>query len=180
VSAAPPDRHPELIVDPDAPRSARPLHLQIPALAAVVVGGMLGAPARYGIGLLTPSTVGRWPTATFTVNMVGAFLLGVLLEALARSGADTGRRRTVRLLLGSGFLGAFTTYSTLAVDTARQFRAGDNALAFGYALTSVVAGLLLAGAGIALSAAVHLRRRGGGVDSVRELIMPPRVTEGAR
>lgn len=80
------DAHPELLVDPDVSRQMRPLHLRLPALAAVLVGGVFGASARYGVGLLLLPVAGTWPVATFSVNMVGAFVLGLLLEGLARSG----------------------------------------------------------------------------------------------
>lgn len=136
-----------------------PAHLQPRFLLAVLAGGSLGTPARYGVSVVLPTRAGHWPVGTFAANLLGAFLLGVLLEALAGRGPDLGRRRLLRLGLGTGFLGAFTTYSTLAVETDLLVRAHRPALAAGYAVGSVAAGLLLSTAGIALAAA---RRRGPG------------------
>src|SRR6478672_12922157 len=103
------------------------------ALLAVWVGGTLGTASRYLIGLSVPH-LGRLPVATFGINVTGAFVLGVLLERLALGGADQGRRRLVRLAAGTGFLGGYTTYSTLAVDTVSLWRDGLPAEAVAYAL----------------------------------------------
>ena len=72
----------------------------------VALGGAVGTLARYGLSHAVPDT-GGVPVATLVENVVGAFLLGLLLEALARSGPDVGRRRLARLGLGTGLLGAF-------------------------------------------------------------------------
>lgn len=141
-----------------APRQDRPAHLSPGLLLAVLAGGLLGTPARYGLSVALPTRTGQWPAGTFLVNLLGAFLLGALLEALARAGDDTGLRRLVRLGLGTGFLGAFTTYSALAVETDLLVRAHRPGLAATYATATVVGGLLLTVAGIALAAAVHRGR----------------------
>src|SRR3712207_1753280 len=85
-------------------------------IGLVLLGGTVGTGLREAITLLTPR-VADVPVATVGINVVGAFLLGVLLEHLARSGPDAGRRQDLRLLLGAGGLGGFTTYSALATDT---------------------------------------------------------------
>jgi CrcB protein len=130
-----------------------PLHRQPRLVLAVLAGGLVGTPARYGLSVLLPTPERGWPAGTFVANLLGAFLLGVLLEALARQGSDTGRRRLLRLGLGTGFLGAFTTYSALAVEVDLLVRAGRPGLGAAYALVSVLAGLLLSLAGIAAAAA---------------------------
>ena len=85
--------------------------------ALVFVGGALGSLARYGLALALP---GLW--ATWTVNIVGSFALGALLGLLRRQPAfppPTARvpdAHSLRLLLGTGFLGGFTTYSAFAHD----------------------------------------------------------------
>lgn len=128
----------------------RPPHRRPRLVLAVLAGGLVGTPARYAVARTLPAPAHGWPTATFTVNLAGAFLLGVLLEALARRGDDSGRRRLLRLGLGTGFLGSFTTYSALAVDTDLLVRAHRPGLAAAYALSSVVLGVLLAAAGVAV------------------------------
>lgn len=157
------DRHPELPVDPDPSilelRQPRPQHAQPLLLLLVATGGFLGAAARYGVSLGLPTRTGSWPTGTFVVNLAGAFLLGVLLEALARRGPDEGCRRHVRLFLGTGFCGAFTTYSTLATETDLLIRDGASGLAFAYALISLFAGLVLTTAGIAVAVGHHRRQQ---------------------
>jgi fluoride exporter len=150
------DTHPDLPFDPDAGPS---LHLRPGAAALVFVGGALGSAARYGLGLLAPTRAHSWPTGTFVANVVGAFVLGLLLEALVRRGDDTGWRRRARLFGGTGFCGGLTTYSTFAVEGVLLVRGHDPALAVGYLVGSVVAGLAATGAGIAVATTHHRRVR---------------------
>lgn len=103
----------------------------------VAVGGVLGALARAGVGEALPYEPGRWSWATLLVNAVGAALLMALL---ARRPGDR-----VRLALGTGVLGGFTTFSGFAVDTVLLADAGRGALAAAYVLVSVVT---LLGAGL--------------------------------
>jgi fluoride exporter len=157
------DDHPELPLDPDAPdeRAKAQLHLRLSAVGLVAVGGFVGTAARYGLTLLEPTRSGAWPFATFIANVCGAFVLGVLLEGLARSGPDSGWRQRVRLLLGTGFCGALTTYSTLATDADLLVRSHDGGLALLYLVTSLVGGLLATIGGIsAATGHHHLKRRG--------------------
>ncbi|UGT62660.1 fluoride efflux transporter FluC [Nocardia asteroides] len=125
------------------------------SLLLVGAGGLAGAALRYRLGVWFPHRAGGWPGATFAINVTGAFLLGLLLEALVRLGPDTGWRQRVRLTLGTGFLGAFTTYSTLAVDTDLLLRDGHPSTALTYGLGTVLAGGLATTAGIALGALLH-------------------------
>lgn len=119
----------------------------------VVGGGAAGTLARHGVSeLLDPARL--FPLGTLTVNVTGSFLLGALLAVLVAKGDDTGRRREARLLLGTGFLGGYTTYSALAVETETLLRDDHVALGLSYALGSVAAGLLAALAGIAVARAV--------------------------
>jgi fluoride exporter len=150
---------------PDAP--ARPAHHEPLLVLAVAAGGLLGAPARYAVGRWLPTPAHGWPTATFLVNLVGAFLLGLLLEALARRGPDVGGRRVLRLFAGTGFCGALTTYSTLAVEVDLLADADRWATAVAYGLVSVVAGLGTAAAGIAVAGRLH-RPRGRRVGTPTE------------
>jgi fluoride exporter len=91
-------------------------HLSWSSVALVAAGGAVGTGLRYLITLLVPKWAGV-PVATFGINVVGAFLLGALLESLADHSLDTGWSRRVRLGVGTGGLGGFTTYSTLATET---------------------------------------------------------------
>jgi CrcB protein len=113
----------------------------------VFAGGVAGTAARDAVSQVVASW-GSWPAATFCVNLVGAFALGVLLETLGRRGPDIGVRQRVRLLLGTGFLGAFTTYSALAVEVDLLVRDGYAWVALAYALATVVLGFFASTAGI--------------------------------
>ena len=108
------------------------------ALLVVAAGGALGALGRYGIAEAFPVAPGTFPTTTFVVNIVGAFTLAALLEALQRRGTP---EHWTRLLVGVGLLGAFTTFSTMATEIALLWRSGDGLLAVAYATASVVAGV---------------------------------------
>jgi fluoride exporter len=133
----------------------RPVHLHWRYVALVALGGAFGTAGREGLTLAIPS-LGTFPLATFTINLTGAFLLGFLLEALTRHGPDDGGRRTIRLFLGTGFLGGFTTYSALATDTVVLIAADDAGLALAYSLGTVIVGAVASWSGIAVAA----RRRG--------------------
>ncbi len=148
------DSHPELPLDTDAV-PAGPAHVQTRLLLVVAAGGAVGASLRYAVAGALPTTQGAWPMATLATNLVGAFLLGVLLAGLARLGPDAGPRQTARLGLGTGLLGAFTTYSTLATEAVLLGRDGHLGLAVAYGLTSAIAGYAAAAAGIGLAALGH-------------------------
>ena len=137
-----------------------PLHLQPSALLAVAAGGLIGTGARYGLGTAVPVESGAWPVTTFAINVVGALLLGILLESLVRIGPDTSWRRVVRLGVGTGALGSFTTYSALAVDTGLLLRDDEFVAAAAYALGTVLVGLVATGMGVALGAWFGRRRSG--------------------
>lgn len=108
---------------------------------------MIGTGVRAALAGAFPAVDGiSW--AILGINVVGAFCLGLLLEALAHRGPDEGRRRTLRLFVGTGVLGGFTTYSTLADDTARLLDVGRWGAGTGYALLSVVLGLAVVVAGL--------------------------------
>jgi CrcB protein len=145
--------HPELPLDPDLPPSTPP-HLTWTGVGLVFVGGVVGTAARYSVGQIVRPW-GAFPAATFCVNVVGAFALGVLLEALGRRGPDIGVPQRLRLLVGVGLLGGFTTYSTLAGDIDLLLRDGYASVAVGYAVASVVVGFVASTVGIWVAAAHH-------------------------
>jgi fluoride exporter len=136
---------------------ARPPYRQARLLVLVFLGGATGTLARWAVGLAVPH-VGEVPLGTFAVNLVGAFVLGALLEHLTGAGRDEGGRRALRLTLGTGFCGGFTTYSALATDTAGLLRSGLDGRAAAYALGTVVLGLGASALGIAVA---RRRRRAG-------------------
>lgn len=117
----------------------------------VAVGGALGTTGRYAVTHLIGSTH-LIPWATLLVNVVGAFLLGLLLERVSRAGPETPRRRVVRLSLGTGLLGGFTTYSALALEVHDLVGSAQGAAAVGYGVGSVLAGLAACVGGVALAA----------------------------
>jgi CrcB protein len=133
------------------------VHLRPSYLALVAIGGAFGTAAREAVSLAIPAVAGI-PVAILGINVVGAFLLGVLLGALARRGPDEGGRRHMRLLLGTGFCGGFTTYSSLAASTAVLLATGAVGSAALYSLATVVIGGAASWAGIACGALG--RRRG--------------------
>ena len=95
------------------------------------------------------------------MNLTGAFLRGVLLEALIRRGPDEGRRRTIRLAAGTGFMGAFTTYSTLATEAVHLGTTNHLTGAVLYAVLSLVGGVLASYLFAMQSNVVRKRRRSG-------------------
>lgn len=128
-----------------------PLHLRPVPILLVFAGGAAGTVSRYGLGLVIP-TLNGFPLPTFLVNLVGAFALGLLLEGLLRGGNDVGWRQRVRLLFGPGFLGGFTTYSSLCVETVLLTESGQYFTGAGYAIASLLFGVAAAAAGVWVAA----------------------------
>jgi fluoride exporter len=108
-------------------------------LAAVFAGGALGTVARTGLSLLVAADPGRWPWPTFTVNIVGAFLVGYFTTRLLERLPLSSYRRP---LLGTGVCGGLTTFSTMQVETLRMIEHHHYGLAAGYTCASVVFGFL--------------------------------------
>lgn len=148
----------DLEVDEGPTGRAQAVHVNGRYLGLVFAGGVAGTAAREYLTIVIPR-IGEVPIATVGINIVGAFLLGALLEALIGRRPDEGRRRTVRLLLGTGFLGGFTTYSALATDTV-ILGSGGVWLPILYALGSLVLGAIATWAGIAAASTLHRRRPG--------------------
>lgn len=106
-------------------------------LLLVAVGGAAGALARYGLGVQTLRMWGSaWPYGTFLANISGGLLMGVLVGFLAHRGGPDQER--LRILLGVGVLGGFTTFSAFSLETALMIERRTYGQAFGYALASVV------------------------------------------
>ncbi len=122
-------------------------------IALVALGGTVGTAVRALLEETFPAQPGHWPWATFGINVGGSFLLGLLVAVLAARGSDEGRRRLLRLGLGTGVLGGFTTYSTFIVEVDGLLRDGYLELGAVYAVGSVVLGIVAAALGIVLGAA---------------------------
>jgi CrcB protein len=106
-------------------------------LLAICAGGACGALLRVWLGETFPAGVGAWPWAIFAINVTGSFALAYLATRLQeRLPLSTYRRP----LLGTGFCGAYTTFSTMAVEIVRFLDAGRYGLALGYAAASIAAG----------------------------------------
>ncbi|MDM7890535.1 fluoride efflux transporter FluC [Curtobacterium caseinilyticum] len=137
----------------------RPPHRQWRSLGLVALGGAVGTGVRAALASALPAVDGvSW--TILGINVVGAFCLGLLLEALAHRGPDVGRRRAARLFVGTGVLGGSTTYSTLADDTAKLLDAARWGAGTGYALLSVLLGLAAVAAGTWVAGRVRPRRTG--------------------
>jgi CrcB protein len=127
--------------------AGRPVHLRLRSLGLVWLGGASGSAARYAVTQRVPP-LRELPLGTLLVNVVGAFLLGLLLERLLREGDDLGARRDLRLLLGTGFLGGFTTYSALATDAVELVAEHQPGRAVAYGLGTLLLGGLAALVGL--------------------------------
>ncbi len=127
-------------------------------LGAIALGGALGAPARYGVATVVHVTPGRFPWATFLTNMSGSLALGFVLALLLERYPPS---RYLRPFVATGFLGAYTTYSTFAVETDLLTKAGHVPLALAYAVASLVAGFGLVVLGLWAGRALPGRHGGG-------------------
>lgn len=137
--------------DNGAVTSPRPApHRDLRLLGLVALGGAVGSVLRYAVALTLPPTTTGWPLGTLVVNVVGAFALGFLLEALARRGPETRRQQRLRLTVGTGVLGGFTTWSSFALEAERLLSDGAALVAVGYVAATLVAGTLAAVAGVLL------------------------------
>lgn len=115
-------------------------------LALVAVGGALGAVLRYGIGRwMITALGGGFPFGTFAVNIIGGFLMGVLAGSLARFGEGG---EDLRLLLGVGVLGGFTTFSAFSLEIYNMITRTEVALAAAYAVSSMAGSVLAVLAGV--------------------------------
>lgn len=136
---------------PRTGRDAGRLSVSQVRTAAILAGGAAGALTRAALEETFPQHGADWPWVTFAVNVAGAALLGWLTTRLAEMVPPT---RYWRALLGTGFCGALTTFSTLQVEAIRLARDGSVALAAAYVAASIGAGMLAA-----VAATVIARRR---------------------
>ena len=119
-------------------------------LVAIFLGGAAGSCLRVGLSQAFPDPAGNWPWVIFAINISGAFVLGYLLTSLMRR----PRWTYTRPLIGTGFCGAYTTFSTMQVELLEMLDRDRYGLAVGYAAASIACGYLAA------YAATLLARRG--------------------
>ena len=117
-------------------------------LGLVALGGAIGASGRHLVNLLTLRLFGSGlPVGTLAVNVVGGFLMGCLAGFLA---LKAGGGQSLRLFLGTGILGGFTTFSAFSLDAVTLWQRGDLTAASAYVLASVLLSILALLAGVSL------------------------------
>ncbi|MEV8317679.1 fluoride efflux transporter CrcB [Streptomyces sp. NPDC059900] len=122
-----------------------------PVVAAVAVGGAIGASARYGASQIWPTATGAFPTTTLLVNVVGCAVMGAFMVILTE--VMRTPHRLLRPFFGTGVLGGFTTFSTYAMDVERLVKGGHARTGLAYL------GLTLLAALAAVWSAAWLTRR---------------------
>lgn len=119
---------------------------------AIAVGGALGAVARHYVAAQIAHLLGHgFPFGTLSVNVIGSFIMGVLVELMALAWSPS---LELRAFMTVGLLGAFTTFSTFSLDFAVLFERGALASAFAYVLASVVLSVGALFVGLAATRAV--------------------------
>ena len=114
----------------------------------LVVAGAIGAPTRFLLdGFVQDHTSGAFPWGTFAINMTGSMALGLLTGAALYHAFPT----TPKIILGAGFCGAYTTFSTWTFETVRLLEEGALREAFLNAVMTLLIGIGAAGAGLAVS-----------------------------
>jgi CrcB protein len=106
-------------------------------IGAIAIGGALGASARYGVAQLVAVSPDSFPWATFWTNITGSFALGVVLALVLERFPPS---RYARAFAATGFLGAYTTYSTFAVETDLLVKDGHAVTAMAYVVATLVMG----------------------------------------
>lgn len=121
------------------------------SLILVMSGGAIGAAMRFGIARAMPVNADGWPWATFAANVLGGLAMGVLAAWVLRGDYSA---EPLRLFVGVGVLGGFTTFSAFSLEMAEMVQRGQVELAAGYALASVLLALGAVFTGLAMAKAV--------------------------
>ena len=127
------------------------------SLLAVAVGGAVGSVVRFGLAVWFKERgwSATFPWGTFVINVTGSFLLAVFAVWLVERAAPA--REEWVLLLGTGFCGGYTTFSTFSVETQRLLHEGRHGAALAYAAGSVVGGLVAAWVGFVIARLLFAR-----------------------
>lgn len=137
------------IDDPDLDelplRASRRRRGQADVLAAIALGGAIGATARYGLGQAIPTASNGFPTATFVINIVGSLLLGFVIVISLERLPPT---RYLRPFLATGVIGSFTTFSTFAVENVQLVHGGAILVPALYIPATLAGGIMASWAGI--------------------------------
>lgn len=127
-------------------------------VVAVAIGAFFGGLARYAVGLAWPTSAGAFPWDTFGVNTVGAFILALtlvlVLEVLPPS-------TYLRPMVGTGFCGALTTFSSVATGVDHLAAHGHTTLAVGFVAVSLIAGLAAASFGLIVGRSIAANQERG-------------------
>ena len=125
-------------------------------LLLVAAGGFLGTALRVVLSELLPAS--EFPWDFFAINVTGSFMLGFLVGKLTRIDSSNGeppnrsaKARNLRLFLGTGFLGGYTTYSSFASGVAGLLQAGQLKSALTYGIASLIIGVSSAFLGLLIS-----------------------------
>ncbi|MDG2173132.1 MAG: fluoride efflux transporter CrcB [Flavobacteriaceae bacterium] len=111
----------------------------------VFIGGGFGSGLRYLIGKYLNSSLGGFPIGTFTVNIIGSLLIGLILGYAAK---ENSLSQNQVLLLATGFCGGFTTFSAFAHENFQMLKTGDIMQFSVYTIGSIVVGLIAVFIGI--------------------------------
>ena len=115
----------------------------------VMLAGAVGSAARYACSTVCLRWSGTgWPLGTMFVNLLGCFLIGLFVTVFQNK---SGISKELQIALIAGFLGAFTTFSTLIFETVELTKQGQQILALGYVLLSVAAGFLIFQLGVVVA-----------------------------
>jgi CrcB protein len=123
----------------------------MPNLLLVMLGGAIGAGFRYHLGAIALQQLGPgFPWGTWVANLLGGLLAGLLAAFLIGEGAQG---EPLRLLLGVGMLGGFTTFSAFSVEAMQMVQRGEAGLAGAYVVSSVAGALMMTFIGFCLARA---------------------------
>ena len=121
------------------------------SILLVMSGGAIGAGLRFGLSQALPYSGQGWPWSTFAANIFGGLAMGILVAWVLKGDNSA---EPLRLFVGVGVLGGFTTFSAFSLEMARMIEQGQTGLAAGYALASVFLALVALIAGMTAAKAL--------------------------